>query len=30
VAHCSDRRGRSRPQVPKLLILRQTDSCSSS
>jgi hypothetical protein len=30
VAHCSDRRRRSRPQVPKLSILRQTDSCSSS
>jgi ribonuclease HI len=29
VAHCSDRPGGSRAQVPKLSILRQTDSCSS-
>jgi hypothetical protein len=28
-AHCSHRRGRSCAQVPKLSILRQTDSCSS-
>jgi hypothetical protein len=30
VAHRSNRRGGSRAQVPELLVLRQTDSCSSS